>query len=239
MSLIGYYFNDKNFRELAFITLMDSGETKLMKKDIQHLLVEEKQTVQSVRWLGYIQSSKTDRYLFSTSDDSQVIVQIDEEIIINQSSMVHPLHLDKDKTYQIRIEYRPEQSNPSDIVTDFQLYWSCIDIDEKMVIQSKNLLLPNCSRRNKNKIASPLLPQTSLFDSELIYDDILDTDDDGIPDDWEINGYTVDKNLVVKWDDSIEGKGYAKYVSDPSDANSVGDSYTDLERVLNSFTPNS
>ncbi|MFK4415835.1 hypothetical protein ABH961_004394 [Bacillus sp. RC251] len=56
MSLIGYYFNDKNFRELAFITLMDSGETKLMKKDIQHLLVEEKQTVQSVRWLGYIQS---------------------------------------------------------------------------------------------------------------------------------------------------------------------------------------
>ncbi|WP_404520089.1 binary toxin-like calcium binding domain-containing protein [Bacillus sp. RC251] len=107
-----------------------------------------------------------------------------------------------------------------------------------MVIQSKNLLLPNCSRRNKNKIASPLLPQTSLFDSQLIDDDILDEDDDGIPDDWEINGYTVDRNFVVKWDDSFAEKGYRKYLSDPSRASTTADPYTDLERVLDLHTRN-
>ena len=59
---------------------------------------------------------------------------------------------------------------------------------------------------------------------------LLDTDHDGIPDLWEEKGYTVDKHKIIAWDKGVNGK--PKYTSDPYNARSAGDPYTDREKVL-------
>ena len=59
---------------------------------------------------------------------------------------------------------------------------------------------------------------------------LLDTDQDGIPDQWEEKGYTVEKHKIIAWDKGVNGK--PKYTSDPYNARSAGDPYTDREKVL-------
>ncbi len=61
----------------------------------------------------------------------------------------------------------------------------------------------------------------------------LDSDNDGIPDEWEINGYTVEDGKIVPWDEECHLKnGYTKYQSDPFNSHSSGDPYSDKEKVL-------
>lgn len=68
--------------------------------------------------------------------------------------------------------------------------------------------------------------------------DYLDTDNDGIPDDWTINGYTVENCLIVPWDETRHPQlGLIKYVSDPFNSRTTGDPYTDLEKVLGKVDP--
>ncbi|PFR60140.1 hypothetical protein COK29_29625, partial [Bacillus cereus] len=62
-------------------------------------------------------------------------------------------------------------------------------------------------------------------------DEDIDTDGDHIPDIWEKNGYTIQRKMAVKWDDSLAEKGYKKYVSNPYEAHTVGDPYTDYEKA--------
>nr|WP_313782055.1 binary toxin-like calcium binding domain-containing protein [Paenibacillus larvae] len=73
-----------------------------------------------------------------------------------------------------------------------------------------------------------------MSDDQSIDDDDtidIDTDNDKIPDVWEENGYTIKNKLVVKWDDSLAAKGYTKFVSNPNEAHTVGDPYTDYEKA--------
>lgn len=66
------------------------------------------------------------------------------------------------------------------------------------------------------------------------YEELIDSDNDGIYDDWEINGYTVEKGLIVKWDESKHRKqGFIKYQSDPFSKSTTGDPYSDVDKVLN------
>lgn len=58
-----------------------------------------------------------------------------------------------------------------------------------------------------------------------------DTDGDGIRDEWEKEGYTVKDHKIIAWDQGHDG--CVKYTSDPYNARSAGDPYTDKEKVLN------
>ncbi|ARF67808.1 hypothetical protein B7C51_08155 [Paenibacillus larvae subsp. pulvifaciens] len=63
-------------------------------------------------------------------------------------------------------------------------------------------------------------------------EEVMDTDDDGIYDSWEREGYTVINRVVVKWDqEKHKPLGYTKFVSDPNDAHTAGDPYTDYEKA--------
>ncbi len=87
----------------------------------------------------------------------------------------------------------------------------------------------------KNKLNE----EQSLINNKISYDyknpdNLLDSDNDGIPDEWEINGYTVEDKILVPWDEERHSKmGLTKYVSDPYNSNTSGDPYSDLEKVLN------
>lgn len=252
--LMGYYYNDSNFSQLAMMVQEKSGDLKVTKKETDDLLENDKQNIKSVRWIGYIQPSKSEEYMFSTSSDSHVIMQIDGKSVINQSPMKDKIKLEKDKLYEIKVEYRPSDQEYKYNLANLQLYWTSMNSD-KEIIPEQNLLLPEFSP-NKNK--TKLIPETHLFDNPInssfeyeFYDKNgssapnveynieaddkadknVDTDDDSITDYWETHGYTIKNQKYVPWTDDLATKGYIKYTSNPFTAYTVGDPYTDFEKA--------
>ncbi|HFJ9466688.1 hypothetical protein P4480_23835 [Bacillus thuringiensis] len=76
-----------------------------------------------------------------------------------------------------------------------------------------------------------LLPNFNLFDNKSVEAELKDTDQDGIPDEWEIQGYTFKDQQIVKWENAYLAQGYKKYVLNPNKARTVADPYTDFEKV--------
>ncbi|PGM97605.1 binary toxin-like calcium binding domain-containing protein [Bacillus cereus] len=237
--LMGYYYQDQHFQQLALMGHRQATDLKVTKSEVKDFLSKDQQQIQSVRLIGYIKPSQTGEYIFSTSSDQHVMIQLDENQIVNQSPMTAPIQLEKDKIYKIRIEYVPEQMESKDTLLDLELNWS-ISGGKAESIPESAFLLPDISRKqDKEKI----VPETSLFQKQgkennvsrstksLATDDSRDTDDDAIPDQWEIDGYTIQRKVAVKWEDSMKEKGYKKYVSDPDKQHTVRDPYTDWEKA--------
>lgn len=237
--LLGYYFQDQKFQQLALMAHRQASDLKISKDEVKHLLSKDQQHIQSVRWIGYIQPPQTGDYVLSTSSDQQVVIEIDGKTIVNQTSMTEPIQLEKDKLYKIRIEYVPENTKEQENLLDFQLNWS-ISGAEIEPIPENAFHLPDFSRKQDQE---KIIPETSLFQEQgdekkvsrskrsLATDPLLDTDDDGIYDKWETEGYTIQRQLAVKWDDSMKDQGYTKYVSNPYKSHTVGDPYTDWEKA--------
>ncbi|PFK09461.1 binary toxin-like calcium binding domain-containing protein [Bacillus cereus] len=233
--LMGYYYQDQNFQQLALMGHRQATDLKVPKSEVKDLLSGNQQQIQSARWVGHIKPSKTGEYLFSTSSDQQVRIELNGNSILNQSSMAETIHLEKDKQYKIRIEYVPQQTETKNTLLDLELNWS-ISGGKIEPIPEKVFQLPDFSRKqDKEKI----IPETSLFQEQgkmknmrsLVTDDSRDTDDDAIPDQWEIDGYTIQRKVAVKWADSMKDQGYKKYVSNPYNSHTVRDPYTDWEKA--------
>lgn len=212
--LLGFYFEGQNFNDLLVITQKTNSNLSIKKEQASSLFNVENKRIRSARWQGFLKPEQTDDYIFSCSFNDEVLIQIDNEIILTGKKIT----LEQGRTYQVRIESRFEPTYTPN--ADYELFWSFSDTKE--VIPNRCLLAPDY----KNTV---FYPQTSLFGG--ITDTTTDTDSDGIIDDWEINGYTFDGTNVVKWDSSYEGK-YTKYVSNPKQASTVGDPYTDFEKVV-------
>lgn len=237
--LMGYYYQDQHFQQLALMGHRQATDLKVPKSEVKDLLSNDQQQIQSARWIGYIKPSQTGEYLFSTSSDQHAIIQLDENQIVNRSSMTEPIQLEKGKQYKIKIEYVPERTENKENLLDLQLNWS-ISGGKAEPIPEKVFQLPDLSRKQDKE---KLIPETSLFQEQenggkasrskrsLATDDSRDTDDDGIPDQWEIDGYTIQRKVAVKWDDSMKEQGYKKYVSDPYNSHTVRDPYTDWEKA--------
>ncbi|MCY9512453.1 PA14 domain-containing protein, partial [Paenibacillus larvae] len=181
---------------------------------------------QSILWTGYIKPSETNDYLFSTSDDEHVALKIDEHIVLNGSEKKEHIHLKQNELYKIVLEYKPKDGRNQDVLDTFKVFWA-VGKDEKVIIPKENLILPTSVERSKE---DRIIPTQDIHGRSI---DVLtrDTDDDGIPDEWEINGYTVVGRVVVKWDEGKHAGKYKKFVSDPYDAHTAGDPYTDYEKA--------
>lgn len=224
--LRGVYFHDAHFREPVMIAPSKNGELKLTKETIGNLLSEEKKNFQSVRWIGYLTPSESDEYEFSTSSDEQVMLKIDDKLIIQQAPQKKKLKLEKGKSYEILLEYVPKHGEAHKDI-NLSLYWAT-SIMKKQVISEKNIQPPEIAKtENKFKI----FPKQSLFYNDISED--LDTDDDSIPDIWEIDGYTVQGQVAVKWDERLANQGYKKYRSNPYRKFTAGDPYTDFQKAAN------
>ncbi|MDC4249124.1 binary toxin-like calcium binding domain-containing protein, partial [Enterococcus faecium] len=70
-----------------------------------------------------------------------------------------------------------------------------------------------------------------LFEDNTITEELKDSDNDGIYDEWEKNGYTVIGNVVREWNESFASKGFKKYISNPYESHTAGDPYSDLEKA--------
>ncbi|WP_176546873.1 binary toxin-like calcium binding domain-containing protein [Bacillus toyonensis] len=131
--------------------------------------------------------------------------------------MGRKITLEKDKVYPVRIESRFEKDTNHTVTCE--LCWTYSD--RKEIIPEVCLLSPDFKNTEFH-------PQTSLFGD--VANVTGDSDQDGIVDDWEINGYTFDGTNVVQWSLDYEGT-YTKYISNPKQSSTVGDPYTDLEKV--------
>ncbi|WP_179955678.1 binary toxin-like calcium binding domain-containing protein [Bacillus sp. AY18-3] len=216
--LIGFYFKGIQFNDLLLITQKKDSNLSLDKIQVSSISNIQNEKIQSARWIGFIKPEQTDAYVFSTPSNHEMLIQIDNQII----NMGRKITLEKDKIYPIRIESRFEKDINHTVTCE--LCWTYSD--KKEIISEVCLLSPDF----KN---TEFYPQTSLFGD--VADDTTDSDQDGLIDDWETNGYTIDDNgNVVQWRTEYEGM-YTKYVSNPKQASTVGDPYTDLEKVTGSM----
>ncbi|WP_186315478.1 binary toxin-like calcium binding domain-containing protein [Bacillus thuringiensis] len=216
--LIGFYFKGIQFNDLLLITQKKDSNLSLDKTQVSSISNIQNEKIQSARWLGFIRPEQTDAYVFSTPSNHEMLIQIDNQII----NMGRKITLEKDKIYPIRIESRFEKDINHTVTCE--LFWTYSD--KKEIISEVCLLSPDFKNTEFH-------PQTSLFGD--VADDNTDSDQDGLIDDWETNGYTIDDNgNVVPWSTDYEGM-YTKYVSNPKQASTVGDPYTDLEKVTGSM----
>ncbi|MEK4677576.1 MULTISPECIES: binary toxin-like calcium binding domain-containing protein [Bacillus] len=225
--LLANYYTDDAFKDLTMFMVQSTSKTQINQETLQGALSKDKQQFQSVRWMGYIQPSESGEYEFSTSDDSHTTIQIDGKVIVQDAPMKEKMTLEKGKTYAITVEYHTDKNGAKNVASQFEMLWS-VNGKEKEVVPENNLVLPDFSKDKVKQF-------TTTAKSNVLADDggiTIDSDDDNIPDDWEINGYTVKNGLVVKWDDSLKEQGYTKYKSDPLNKHTTGDPFTDIDKVL-------
>lgn len=223
--LMGYYFKDNGFSKTRFIgRSLGNKLTPVLDDTVERPLREQK--IGSVRWIGYIKVNQSGDYKFSTQSSVNCILQVNG-VLFQETDRPAQVSLDAGKSYYIRIEHQLEST-----VT---LY----DFEPILLFQENNsqrtqvtldqLFMPDFG----NIDDSEFIPQGNFFSNTTEQDilDVIDSDRDGIPDDWEIKGYTVINGNIVKWDSKYEEEGYIKYVSNPHNARTANDPYTDSEKV--------
>ncbi|MFJ7888605.1 binary toxin-like calcium binding domain-containing protein [Lysinibacillus xylanilyticus] len=210
--LIGFYFKGTNFNDLLLIAQKKDSNLS-NKTQVSSFYNIQNEKIQSARWLGFIKPQQTDEYAFYTLSNHEMLIQIENQII----NLGKKITLEKDKVYSVRIESRFEKDTNHTVPCE--LCWT---------YSGKTESIPNDCLLSPDFKNTEFYPQTSLFGD--VVDDTTDSDQDGILDEWEINGYTFDGTNVVQWSSDYEGT-YTKYVSNPNQASTVGDPYTDLEKV--------
>lgn len=160
--LLGYYFADKAGKDLA-----------LMREEKGAVFAQKKtENIQFIRWVGDIQPTETGNYTFSTSDNPNVALVIDNSIV-----------LEKNKTYPVRLEYKkPSQSSHE--MPPLRLFWS-YNGQAPTLIPDTCLLHPDFTEDKQYNHAS----SETLFVEDVEYsekpENTLDSDSDGIYDEWE------------------------------------------------------
>ncbi|MFJ8120034.1 binary toxin-like calcium binding domain-containing protein, partial [Bacillus mycoides] len=204
----------------------------------------------SVYWHGYIHAETEGDYRFQTTDNQSAIITVNGERVLDQSNESKKIQLQKGKKYEIDIQYVRKENQAA-----FQLYWiknlpGSENSEVSEVVPSHLLTVPNIKvGKNESKVMAYAAPvPIDGHKVKLAGVEYEDTDGDGIPDEWEVNGYTVvweeknkvKKSKIVAWNDAdykgknnLFGKSYIKYVSDPNHKSTTRDPYSDYDKVMN------
>lgn len=198
--LLGYYFNDTNFKTPSLIANSEAGNLSISTSELDSMVQPEKQKFQSAIWKGRIKVDEEGEYAFSTSDDSHTKIFINNQEISHSQKM----KLEQGKIYEIKIKYQLEQTSEKGMA--LKLYWITPN-NQKEIIPAGNLLFPENKKKPSYSRAKRGISAVAHTTSG---DEILDSDNDGIPDSLEIEGYTVDvknkKTIIVPWMDNIHTK---------------------------------
>lgn len=234
--LMGYYFKDKNFKDLKLMAPVKNSNLEFDKEKATDLLTENNSFVRSVRWMGRIIPSQDGEYIIS-SNKSNVLIQINAQGTGKEKVKVK---MSKGQEYTIRIEMQTDRPEAIDELVMPKLYWQLEGNRE--LIPEKNLFLRDYSKIDDN---DPFIPKDNFFNLKTKFslaktsldweDEDLDTDNDNIPDAYEKNGYTIKDSIAVKWEDSFAKQGYKKYLSSYLSPNTAGDPYTDYQKASGTF----
>ena len=232
--LLGYYFSDSNFENPVLYAPTRGGKLRFdITTESEGLFTENNSNYKSIKWFGYLKSNVTGDYKFKISDDLNAIIEVNGKIVSSKGENKETVHLEKGQLIEIKIEYQNEKGlDAKDKVLE-SMELIKIDKDVKEIkIEQSELQNPDYSDHKKTSLVARSLI-SNLFKGPDYKMDIrdLDTDRDTIPDAWEISGYTIKENKLTKWEDKFASQGYTKFVSNPYDAYTVGDPYTDYEKA--------
>jgi len=223
------YFSDDQFTSLLSIQWGDTDPLKNLGDN----------TVKSIKIVGTITADE-DESLTVQSDystkvviDSQVVYDNDAgktgtiDLTSGQHQIVWTATADSGFSQDGKLEIVDSNGQPLPVTSLLP------QISEKPTptLQTKSFLVQT----------DPTTDSTTSTDSQI---DVtadpsatneLDSDDDGIPNDWEINGYTYctvgGTTSLRKWDDSYTADGCKKLVSDPNAWTTNGDPFSDLQEA--------
>ncbi|PFA61566.1 binary toxin-like calcium binding domain-containing protein, partial [Bacillus cereus] len=235
--LLGYYFKGADFNDLITFapTVKDTLLYHTQTADV--LLGSEQQTYKSIRWIGFIKSEEAGNFTFKLSEDENAIIEIDGNVVSNLGKEKQSVYLEKGQLIPIRIEYKPNETLKKDSqkLKELKLY-KIDDKNQTTLIKQADLRNPHYrTEASRSKLTNPIRKTLFPIQSKKIDNEFLDTDNDNIPDDWEINGYTIQNKVAVKWKDDLAEKGYTKFTSNPLEAYTAGDPYNDYEKAARSL----
>lgn len=242
--LIGYYYQDLDFKELILIEETQGATLNPMSEDFQSINNILDKDISLIVWKGFIKVESSGTYKIYTNNKS-CFVKVGDSITQDNDS-INSIVLNDNIDYPIYIEKFFDEKISLNNLNKINLLYE-FNSKEYEFLQ-ENMKTPNFS----NTYLDKFIPTKRLSLSQNITlsqninlltlsghdpgdDSILDTDNDGIPDDWEVNGYTVINKKVVKWDDSYLEKGLKKYISNPYSAHTANDPYTDYEKTAAYF----
>lgn len=238
--LLGYYFQDKNLKNVTLFAPTHNHMLTYDPRTADQLVPKETQVYQSIYWTGFIRSHETGDFHFSLSDDENAVIEIDGNIISQKGQDKQRVHLEKDKLVPIKIKYQPPKTVQVDSTIFKELKLFKINTqNQQQQVKQEELRNPAFNEKqqqaekksNSGRTKRDTSVEQEIESQQVTLDDSIDTDNDGIPNEYEEYGYTIKNKVAVPWDDVFYKNGYTKFISNPLDSHTVGDPYTDYEKA--------
>jgi len=231
---VGQFFYGENLDEPAFVSGHGINGFKIDPGQLKGADLKKK--VKSARWIADFTPKQTGLYTFITGSNPYTHIFMDgKELKDNEITLTEGEH------YSFVIVYFGNPEVEQEDLFQFEVKYTC-NQQETQEIAAEDFSIPK-------KVSFDSLPPGIVPGTEGDEEKLKDTDEDGIYDEWEINGYTVINHVVYPWPDNTteEGKkkeeeykkkGYKKYVSNPYESHTAGDPYSDLEKASGSIDRN-
>ena len=235
--LLGYYYTGD---ESDSITYMRESKSASLRPDIQvasdcieHLYKQPNQKMlKHTRWEGYIQVQQAGEYSFGLTGNSPYSLLIGEENVGWREKKKalewnKKVRLKANRWYEVCIQCNNIQKEE-----EITFWWKTPGQTEQQPVPREALILKNVKIKEKQKIdgtknTSPYTQQQGIIPS------LLDDDKDGLPNDWEKNGYFYYKGGLAKWFPEFASKPeLKKMVSSPCLWSTTGDPYSDYEKAM-------
>lgn len=205
----GQQFLEPNFTEIITISSENLDNTTIK----EHL----KNNIKSARWKATFTPTTTGIHTFNAPNGFNIFIN-DKKIVNNQIDLLTA------QNYDLYIN-APDLTN-----LDIN---NITDINFTVNNGEKNFLDTNFVTDTKNKNFTTNQENSTRKKRSLPeYDTLLDSDDDGITDAWETNGYTRMGNNLVAWKEEYAPKGYTKYISSPYEKYTANDPFGDYDKAL-------
>ncbi|MFC0616113.1 binary toxin-like calcium binding domain-containing protein [Enterococcus faecalis] len=218
--LHGIFFKNENFSDIVLIGQTDGGVLGINEE--QFNLVNTSEKVNSFVWSGIIIPTENLKGIIEVSQMEQLKIRLNNAEI----KMDQEIFLEKNKEATVTIEAIGEKAFNLNEVANFQLKVG------NHVVTREELFLPTYEKdewkEHFKKQDKSLLNFVNPDDTR---DEWTDTDGDAIPDKWEREGYTIQAKKAVAWKKEFADLGYTKFTSNPYEAHTVGDPYTDLQKA--------
>ncbi|TDL49247.1 peptidase [Paenibacillus dendritiformis] len=218
---VGQFFYGENLDEPAFVIGRGMNGFKVDPSQLKG--VDLKKKVKSARWIADFTPKETGLYQFITSSNPYTHIFVDGKEVKDTE-----VTLTEGEQYTFVVLYFGNPEVKEEDLFQFEVKYTC-NQQETQEIAAEDFSFPR-------QVSFEYLPGGS--DNTEDEQPLLDTDNDGIYDEWEINGYTVINHLAVPWDEKYAAQGYKKYVSNPNESHTAGDPYSDLEKASGSIDRN-
>ncbi|PEY87916.1 peptidase, partial [Bacillus cereus] len=209
LKAVGQFFYGENFNEPAFVVSRGNNGFKVDKDQLNE--IELHREVQSVRWITNFTPKISGVYKFEISPNLFAHILIDGKDVKNKE-----IQLEAHKMYRFIVAYFDNPFVKQIDVFELEVKYE-FNKQESKALEMEDFSIPK------------IITFDELGENETL--PILDTDGDGIYDEWEIEGYTVIKGVVKKWKEEYASLGFKKYVSNPYESHTAGDPYSDLEKA--------